>query len=173
MRVFISINLPQKVTEKIKLIQEKLPDFFGKKTQEKNLHLTLKFLGEIDEKELEEIKEKLKEINFSKIKCTLDSIGVFSEDFIRIVWLHLSGAEELQREIDKKLQGFFKKEKRFMSHITIARVKKIKNKEKFLDELKKIKFNEIQYIAESFYLMKSDLKNTGAVHMPLAEFKLR
>ncbi len=45
MRCFISIDLPEKIIQEIKKIQEELPEFIGKKTETENLHLTLKFLG--------------------------------------------------------------------------------------------------------------------------------
>ena len=59
MRVFISINLPESVKKEIKKIQDSLPNFTGKKTEYENLHLTLKFLGEIDEENLPKKRKKL------------------------------------------------------------------------------------------------------------------
>ena len=47
MRVFISINISEEIRKEIKKIQDFLPEFFGKKTELENLHLTLKFLGNI------------------------------------------------------------------------------------------------------------------------------
>ena len=53
------------------------------------------------------VKEKLRDIKFRKFKIEIGGIGVFSEKFIRIVWLHLKGAEELQKIIDDKLKSLF------------------------------------------------------------------
>ena len=78
-RCFISINLPEEIRKEIKKIQEQLPEFKGKKTELENLHLTLKFLGEIDEVKIEEIKEKLKEIKIEKFETEIDEAGIFSE----------------------------------------------------------------------------------------------
>jgi 2'-5' RNA ligase len=47
MRAFISIEFPEEIKNELKKIQEQLPEFKGKNTEPKNLHLTLKFLGEI------------------------------------------------------------------------------------------------------------------------------
>ena len=66
MRVFISLNIPKEIKKEIKKIQNKLPEFNGKITEENNLHLTLKFLGEISEQRVEEIRKKLRKINFRK-----------------------------------------------------------------------------------------------------------
>ena len=54
--------MSEEIKKEIKKIQDLLPEFSGKKTELQNLHLTLKFLGEIKEKDVEGIKEKLREI---------------------------------------------------------------------------------------------------------------
>ena len=172
MRTFISIDMPEEIAREIKKIQDKLPEFFGKKTELENLHLTLKFLGEINEQKIEEVKNKLSEIKFNKFKTEIDSIGIFSEKFVRIVWLHLKSAENLQKEIDEKLKDLFEKEKRFMSHLTIARVKSLKDKEKFLEELKMIKIPKIKFVVDKFKLKKSVLTSAGPVYETLEEYGL-
>ena len=70
-RSFISINIPKKVKEKVKEVQDKLPEFIGKTTDINNLHLTLKFLGGIDEEKIEIVKERLRNIKFNKFIQTL------------------------------------------------------------------------------------------------------
>ena len=142
MRTFISLDIPEEIKKEITKIQSQLLEFIGKKTETENLHLTLKFLGEIDEKKIEKVKKRLREIKFEKFETEVDSIGVFSEKFIRIVWLHLSNCDELQKEIDEKLKDLFEKEKRFMSHLTIARVKNVKDKKIFLGKLKESVLSE-------------------------------
>lgn len=173
-RVFISIDIPEDIKKEIKKIQNLLPDFKGKLTEKENLHLTLKFLGEQDLETLEKIKEKLKEIEFNKIDCQIDSIGVFSEKYIRIVWLKIIGAEELQKVIDEKIHEIgFEKEKRFMGHLTIARVKNLKNKKEFLENLKEIKIPELRFSVKEFRLKKSFLKPEGPEYKTLESFYLK
>jgi 2'-5' RNA ligase len=172
-RTFISIDMPKNVKERIGEIQNNLPDFFGKKTEFENLHLTLKFLGEIDESKVEEVKKRLKDIKHQSFEAEIDDIGVFSEKFIRIIWVHLRGAEELQKKIDSVLQGLFEKERRFMSHITIARVKAVKGKRgEFLGEIKGMKIDKIRFRVENFTLKKSELFPEGPKYEIINEFKL-
>ena len=52
MRFFIALDLPLEIIQEVKKIQEELPVFAGKKIEFNNLHLTLKFLGETDEKKI-------------------------------------------------------------------------------------------------------------------------
>ncbi len=171
-RVFISINIPDEIKEKIKKIQEELPEFKGKRTELENLHLTLKFLGEIDEKKIAEVKEKLKEIKFKIFETEIDSIGIFSPKFIKIIWLHLTNCEDLQKKIDDKLENLFRKENRFMGHLTIARVKHLRDKVKFLEELEKIKIEKIKFRMGKFYLMESKLTAEGPKYSILEEYIL-
>jgi 2'-5' RNA ligase len=173
MRVFISINFPQSIKKEIFEIQKHLPEFEGKKTEFENLHLTLKFLGEIDEEMLKEIKERLKTIKAREFEASINGIGIFSPEFVRIIWLHLTNCEGLQKEIDNCLNDLFAPEKRFMSHLTIARVKKIKDKKEFLNDILKIKINKSRFLVNKFYLMKSELKEKGPVYSVLGEFFLK
>ncbi len=172
MRCFISIDIPENIKKEIKKIQDYLPEFFGKKTEVENLHLTLKFLGEVDEKEIEGVKNKLKEIKFDKFEVRIDSLGVFSEKFIKIVWLHLVNCVDLQKEIDEKLKPLFEKEQRFMSHLTIARVKSLKDKKKFLEALNNIEIPKLRFSVEKFKLKKSILSSKGPRYETLESYGL-
>jgi len=172
MRTFISIDMSEAINQEIKKIQNYLPEFFGKKTELDNLHLTLKFLGEVSEEKLEEVKKKLREIEFEKFGVEVKYLGFFDNQKYGVVWLYLDGCDRLQREIDEKLVGLFEKEKRFMSHLTIARVKKIEDKKDFLKNLKKIKVPEISFIVNNFKLKKSVLTSEGPLYETLEEYDL-
>lgn len=172
MRIFISIDMPEEIKKEICRIQQNLPEFFGKKTEIENLHLTLKFLGEIDDRKIEVIKKKLTEIRFKKFETNVDSIGVFSEKFIRIIWVHMTDCKKLQIAIDEKLKDLFDKEKRFMGHLTIARVKSIRNKKDFLEKLGKIKIPKINFIVDNFRLKKSTLTEKGPTYKILEQYNL-
>ncbi len=172
MRCFISIDIPEDIKKEIEKIQNRLPEFNGKRTELDNLHLTLKFLGEVNEDKINEIKKRLGEIKLGKFETQIDKLGVFSEKFIRIIWLHLTNCSEIQQIVDDKLKDLFEMENRFMSHLTIARIKKIKNKELFLEELKSIKIPEIKFKVENFKLKKSVLTSKGPEYETLEKYKL-
>lgn len=172
MRTFISIDIPEEIKREIQKIQECLPKFIGKKVETENLHLTLKFLGEIDEQKIGEVKIRLGGINFNKFESEINEVGVFSEKFVRIVWLHLSGCEKLQKKIDESLADLFEPEQRFMSHLTIARIKSLEDKKYFLSELSKIKIPSIKFVVDRFKLKESVLKSEGPVYGTMDEYPL-
>ena len=172
MRLFVAIDIPEDIKKEIRSIQNKLPNFLGKKTEIKNLHLTLKFLGEISEDKLKDIKERLRKIKFNQFEAEIDKVGVFYPDSIRIIWLHMKNCEKLQKTIDESLSGLFAKEQRFMSHLTIARVKNVKNKTIFLKELKRVKFNKVSFMVKNFKLKNSILTNKGSFYEDLEVYNL-
>ena len=158
MRCFIALDFPSDILFEIKSIQDKLQKkvlFLGKFTETPNLHLTLKFLGDISEEKIPEIKKRLSEIKLdSQINAELEETGVFNKKVVRIIWTKLSGKGifELQKKIDEKLSDMFPKEERFMSHITIARVRNVSNKPELFEYLKSIKPKKIKFRIDSFAL---------------------
>lgn len=170
MRVFVAMDIPKNIREKIKKLQKKIPEFKGKFTEAENLHLTLKFLGNVNEEKIELVKEKLRSIKIKKFESVIDEIGFFdnrrSDKYTKqiVIWLHMANCEELQKEIDEKLSDLFEKEKRFMGHLTIARVKDVKNKKEFLGELNEIKLDKLKFLVENFKLKKSVLSREGPAY---------
>ena len=134
MRLFIAIDIPKEIKDYLCGIQQKIVDSKNKirLVNKDNMHLTLKFLGEVQPDKAEILNKNLKETPFKPFSVNLDSIGVFpSEDYIRVVWVGLKPEEpvlELQKNIDESLKQLFKKEKDFKPHLTIARVKYIEGK---------------------------------------------
>src|SRR3989344_2214457 len=117
LRCFVSLNFSKEVINKLENIQKKIINdklFTGKLTESSNLHLTLKFLGEIDSDKINKTKKILNKIKFNQINANFSDAGVFSKENIRIIWIKLNGVDGLQKEIDNKLKGLFPKEKRFM-----------------------------------------------------------
>jgi RNA 2',3'-cyclic 3'-phosphodiesterase len=163
-RAFISIDIPEEIRKEIIKIQDSLPQFIGKKTESENLHLTLKFLGEIEGDKLKEIKKRLEKINFNKFEAEIGEIGTFSEKYVRIIWVSITNCEELQIKIDEILSDISPKEKRFMGHLTIARIKKIENRENFLNNLKKIEIPKTKFIVNNFKLKKSILTEKKPIY---------
>src|SRR3989344_7165019 len=175
-RIFIAIDLPREAINEIKRIQkliEKQRLFAGKFTEPENLHLTLKFLGEISNEKIEEVKKRLKEIKIDKFNAELGEVGVFSRSFVKIIWIKLNGKVfGLQKSVDESLEGLFEKEERFMSHITIARVKNVAGKKKLIEYLESVKPSEINFKVDKFYLKESKLLPEGPVYEDIEEYGL-
>lgn len=182
MRCFIAIDLSNEAKEELSRIQKEINGEAKlnklKFVEPQNLHLTLKFLGEISDAQVNKIKEALKSISFEKFSAMLGDIGIFpSPSYIRVVWICLQPAQllkELHDKIDSTLASSgFKKENRFESHITLARVKTIKDKKTFAKQLQTLKVEPIEFSINSFILKKSTLTKEGPIYADIVEFKLQ
>jgi len=179
-RTFIALDLPREVINEIKRVQEfikKKKLFDGKLVEPENLHLTLKFLGEIDEDKINEVKNRLKGIKFEGFEVGFGDIGVFSskyKKYIRVIWVKLNGKAvwDLQKKIDEVLEGLFEREHRFMGHITIARVKRVYDRQGFLEYIQNLSLRKIKFKVDNFFLKKSELKPEGPFYKDLAKYKL-
>ena len=176
MRLFIAIEIPEDAKEYITKIQENIDNTTNKiRFVDKNqIHLTLKFLGEVQPNITEEINGNLKKIAFKPFSVVLNSVGVFpSESYIRVIWIGFKPEDpilKLQNNIDENLKRLFKKEKNFKPHLTLARVKYIENKEDFIDKLKKIKIENKRIDVNDFKLVKSTLTPEGPIYEDLEVF---
>jgi len=176
-RCFIALEPPREAINELERIQNLIREknlFYGKFTEPENLHLTLKFLGEIDEEKVKEVKERLKKIKFKSFEASLGELGFFSKNFLKILWIKIcgKGVFDLQKEIDKSLEGLFEKEARFMSHLTIARIKKVPDRESLLNYVKNLKTKKIKFLVKDFILKKSELKPQGPIYTDLERFEL-
>ena len=178
-RCFISLELPREIMKYIEELQEQLTKnnfFYGKFTEIENLHLTLKFLGEISEDKVEQVKKKLKEIDFKEFEVFIGEMGVFSKRSFKILWVKLLNKKiiELQKLIDDKVRELgFSVEERFMGHITLARIKKVVKKTEFLNYIKNLKLRKIKFRVKDFVLKKSVLTREGPNYQDLERYSLR
>jgi len=178
MRCFIAIDLPADVKKEISKVQNeilKISDVKMKIVETENLHLTLRFLGEMDDSQVNQIKEVLKGLKFKKFEGTLNQIGIFpTPSFIRVIWIGLEPStliKEIHSKIDEELSKLkIKKEKQFESHITLSRVKFVKDKDALITELKGIKLPKISFKVEDFVLKKSTLTGQGPIYEDVEKF---
>ena len=130
MRCFIAIEIPVELRHELLLIQNKLKKLplRAKFVEKDNFHLTLKFIDGISDEEVNIMKSKLKNIKFEKFKVSFGKLGVFpNPENIRVIWISLEPDEkvkELHKLINEALDS---EDKRFESHVTLARIKEIKD----------------------------------------------
>lgn len=174
-RIFLGIPVSEEIKKKVKIIQEELPKEGFKLVKPENLHLTLKFLGEIGEKKVEEIKEVLSKTDLGKkFKVKVRKVGAFpNERYIRVIWFGLEDEKEifnLHKTVDFGLSKMFAVEKDFLAHVTLARIKFVKDKEglkRFLEKFKNIELGEMT--VDKVVLYGSELKREGPEYTVLEE----
>ena len=176
MRLFIAIGFDE-IKENISGIQSKIDNSSAKLSLPSDFHLTLKFLGKVEENKIGLIKQKLSSIKFAPFQLTISDMGVFpNENFIRVIWLGVKPEEhvkELQNKIEDSLKEFnFKKDFEFHPHITLARIKFVKDKLSLIKNLQGIKIGQKTINVNDFRLVKSTLTPEGPVYEDLETFSL-
>lgn len=183
MRTFIALTFNRDLKNRLGTIQRTLKEnsFRGRWVYIDNFHMTLKFLGNIDPLQINEIKSKLGDISKKnyEVKLAFDQLGYFTgKDILRVVWLGVKGdiaqLKQLQREVDWKMKdlGFSKERRKFRPHITLGR-DVIFNKT--IININEQIYNDIKYnfVLDTIELMKSEEVEGKRVYTPLASFKLR
>lgn len=178
MRCFVAVDLPShtksRIFHKFGILGSK-GLFRGKLVKKDNLHLTLKFLGNLSEDKIKEVKKKLKNIKFSKFEGKIGNTGFFDhENNIKVIWVELlsNKLEKLQKEIDKEVKYFGPQTKEFQSHITMARVTQVLNRQELVKEVKNMNFRKLDFEVNEFLLLKSELTKQGPKYKVLEKFKL-
>ena len=179
MRIFVAVDLPEDLRPKIEDIQSKFGDFRFKFVKPDIVHITMKFLGEVPEEEIESITEVLDSISCEPFEISVKGVGVFPKPrFAKVIWLGCEGDfEQLHKSIEESLSSFrFAKDLHpFNAHATLARVKYLpkKKKEDFMQLLEELKDIEVGTMhVNSIRLKKSTLTPEGPVYETLHEVKL-
>ena len=177
-RGFIAIELD--ITPSILDFEKELKNIDAdmKVVEPENIHITLKFLGDLEENLTDEIEKIIKDAvkNIQPFSIKLQGTGVFpNQNYIKVIWIGIKESQYLEtiaQTINNNLGNLgFKKEKRgFSPHLTIARVKTAKNKHHILKIIEKYDKKEfsVQQI-NSITLKKSDLTSKGPVYTTIKE----
>ena len=180
MRVFIALELSEKVKKEIAKLQKQLQRAGAKATWVKPeiAHLTLAFLGSVTHKELEIIHKILEEEvkKSSPLKLELKQLGCFpSPERARIIFIDLRGDLKELNHLVKQIRKNLNKEKirfddkPFVAHATLGRVKKRQN---LTHVLKGVRPKKIEFLAQEITLNQSTLGHSGPKYTKLKEILL-
>ncbi len=144
-----------------------------------SIHLTLKFLGEIKEEEIERINAQLRSVaaETAPFQLSVKKLGVFpNEKFPRVLWIGIQQGHDavvaLQQKVEEALVqlGFPAENRPFHPHLTLARIKSLRGTRQMMDVVKSHENSEAGGCrADRVILFKSVLKPTGAVYTRIHE----
>ena len=184
-RAFIAIELNASVHSELSSLQSilKKSNADVKWVAAESIHLTLKFLGNIDTQKINEIEKILNEIatGVEPFVLTLKGIGAFPKlDYPRVIWVEVErGApqsEQLAKSIEERLEGIGipREDREFHAHITLGRVKSPKNTDKLKETIESTKFEaESAVDVNHLTLFKSQLTRDGSIYTPLFIAKMK
>lgn len=181
-RIFIAVDISEEARRKtavyVKSLREKFPQARVSWDKPEKLHLTLKFVGEIDDEQLAELIEATERTakEFAPFKLQIAETGVFpSTRQAKVLWLDVKDEKEKLRELNQVLENEcanlgFKREKRsFKAHLTIARLRERAN-ELVKTHLKQ-NFQPIEFEVSELIIYQSELRPTGSIYSVISKQK--
>ncbi len=175
-RLFIAIDIPEAIKLEVGAMGRSLPH--ARAVPVDQLHLTLKFIGEVESSRLLDIQDALYEIRLAKFPLALKGVGVFApRGTPRIIW---AGVEPMQptvtlrNAIEKTLAAIDipRDKKKFTPHLTLARMNNCPGNRLHQFLAGNAFFQSSECIIENFHLYKSQLTPKGALHTLKSSYQL-
>ncbi|MEN8190064.1 MAG: RNA 2',3'-cyclic phosphodiesterase [Thermodesulfobacteriota bacterium] len=168
-RLFVAIDLPETIRRDLCLMVPAIPG--ARAVSVEQLHLTLQFIGEVEEPVMDDINHCLESIEREEFPLRLKGVGHFPpRGKPRILWVGVEKSEELMRlqhrvESSLKRIGLVGEKRKFHPHITLARLKQspIQRVTSFLGA--NSLYTSEPFQATSFHLYSSHLGRHGATHI--------
>lgn len=169
MRLFVAIDLAEDAKERLQTICHGLPG--GRWLHADQLHLTLRFIGEVDGVVAQDIREALAGVEVQPFRLQLDGVGCFPpRGRPRIVWVGVAANPDLlhlQKKIESVLvreAGLRPEKRKYAPHITLARLRNTPAARvgRFLEEYGL--FSCPSFLVDTFSLYSSFLGKKGAIH---------
>ncbi|MBC8228711.1 RNA 2',3'-cyclic phosphodiesterase [bacterium] len=184
-RTFIAIEIPDEIQAKLVEIQTELAKFMLRVSwvKQSNIHLTLKFLGDIQANQVESINSVLQSVaeSHSPFDMSLAEIGVFPNlRRPRVIWIGITkGAEQatqLAKAVSNSLQplGFQREKRGFTPHLTLGRIRRPVNLQNVSSKFNQYDNLDIPTLKiDQIAFIQSQLHPRGSIYTPLRKFALK
>ena len=186
MRVFCAIEVPkavrQQVLQHIARLKAAVPEAKASWGRDANLHLTLKFLGEIPQTSVADISQAASRAatGVQRFSIRLAETGAFpSRGQARVLWLginDLSGKlAELQAQLESESAraGFAKEARPFHPHLTIARLRQPAGTRALADAHKQMEFEPVEIDVTELVVIRSELSSEGSKYTVVSRHPLK
>ncbi|MGB2591653.1 MAG: RNA 2',3'-cyclic phosphodiesterase [Candidatus Acidiferrum sp.] len=185
MRLFVALEIPTAVRENLatlvrdlRELSSKMPDKRPLWVRSENLHVTLKFIGEADARQVEGIRGALSKIHSdAPVDLEFHQLGFFpNERRPRVLWAGVNASPNLPAlavDVDRALetQDIAREQREFTAHLTLARFEPPGLSEALraaIQEKSSREFGSFQ--THEFHLMESKLNSSGSVYTTVATF---
>ena len=175
-RLFVAIEISDPVKDVLSRLQTGLKG--AKWVSRENLHLTIRFLGDVSENEVEDIDAALREIRYKPFSLEFQGLDVFSSgERVRSLWIGISSKVEiayLKKRVDGTLfrVGVRPDTRKYVPHVTLARLRgrqqKLSHYFETVDPQTRVSVD-----VKALTLFSSYLGRKGAVYSPVFRYPLR
>ena len=181
MRLFVALTLPEPVRERLATMENGLPG--ARWVPEDNLHLTLRFIGEVDGAVARDIDACLAEVAMPSFEASFDRLDTFGDGrSLRALWVGVEQPNEpltrLQAKVEKAVvrAGLSPESRKFTPHVTLARFKRQNGRvapdklQAYLSQHARLRIGPIPI--ERFTLYSSFLHREGSIYSAEADYPL-
>lgn len=184
MRLFVAIALDKAIREKLTAVQSALQKTQSdmKLVEPDNIHLTLRFLGEVAEGQLPQLTQAISVVeNYAAFEMDLRGIGAFPvERHPKVVWVRgVDGSnilDQIYGALEKELLniGFQPDDHKFSAHITLGRNKSPKYNDEFRNLMNEYAVEDFgRQAVNKVSLLQSALTPAGPIYTNIRDFKLK
>lgn len=173
-RLFVGLGLPGEVAGRLAALAAGIPG--ARWVEQRNLHVTLRFIGEVEEGVAQEIHECLGEIRAAAFDLAITGFGTFGRSSPNALWAAVDKGPEiqhLQAKVDSALAraGIAPEGRKFVPHVTLARLKDapVARVQHFIAGHSPLR---AEFAVDQFILFRSHLGRGGAEYEALAEYPL-
>lgn len=182
-RTFIAVELPDIIKQQVEALELQLMKARAdiKWVKATDLHLTLKFLGDIPRMRLQEVGAGMREAidGLSSFRLALGTLGAFPNlDRPRVFWVGVEDGSEaliaLQRRVETELcvREFVREERPFSPHLTIGRVRSPKGLSGLIDQVKNLRMQWPEFKVDRVAVIRSELRPAGPIYTVLEQVEL-
>lgn len=183
-RSFIALELSDEAKNEVSRVAKELKDTGSdvKWVRADSVHMTLKFLGNIEEEKIADVVKRLDDTAamFGAFDAVLGELGSFPKwEYVKVIWVGIGeGAEDMisiATAVEDAMcrEGFPKEDRKFSPHVTIGRVRTPKNRDRLKKAASSITIKPVRSRISRIVLYRSELTPQGAVYTPLHEAKLK
>ena len=184
-RVFCAVELPssvrKKLIEHISRLRELAPDVQASWSREQNLHLTLKFLGQVQTSRLDRLSKAAAKATtgLSQIQLSIEETGAFPKHGkARVLWVGVKDDSEGLRELHRRLEdacdreGFAKEDRAFHPHLTLARLRNPQSAQELVTAHKQLSFEPMPVTVHELLVLRSELSPKGSKYSVISRHEI-
>lgn len=179
--VELSKNLRSRLRDHIEGLREAVPEAAASWTRVENIHLTLKFFGNVDLGRIAAISDAASRAvrEFSSFKIGVGGTGVFPKlNRPQVLWIGVSDPSGQLSSLQKQLEnecakkGFEKEDRAYRPHLTIARLRKPEGARQLAEAHLKMEFKLAELDLKELVVFRSELSSKGSRYTSIAQHKL-
>lgn len=185
-RVFAAIELSSKIQtrieKQIQTLKAAVPDNRASWSRPENIHLTLKFFGNVPQRRIPRISEAAARVvkQLSKFQIQIENTGAFPKvSQPRVLWIGVSDPtgelSQLQQlfETECAVEGFEKETRDFSPHLTIARLRRPEGAKALAETNQKLGFESMSVEVNELVVFRSEPSSKGSKYTALARHRIR